>query len=112
MAIEGTPSILVKAGEPCSIDLSEHFGGNAGDLEYLSVTMVGDTKNSLGLTADPMIKDGKLEMSCTKVGAGKISITATIGRDKDMEDGIGGMEFTREVSVVARPFASSNGGWL
>ena len=112
MAIEGTPSVLVKTGEAAEIDLSDHMGGNADGLEYLSVKIDDAGRNSLGLSADPVIRNGKLELTCTKVGSGKVSITATVGRDKEMEGGIGGMEFTREVSIVSRSFVSGNGGWL
>lgn len=112
MAIEGTPSALVKAGETAAIDLSDYMGGNADGLEYVSVTIDEAGRNSLGLSADPVINGGKLEVTCTKVGSGKVTVTATVGRDKEIEGGISGMEFTREISIVSRSFVSDNGGWL
>jgi hypothetical protein len=29
-----------------------------------------------------------------------------------MENGIGEMTYSREISIVSRPFATDNGGWL
>ena len=69
-------------------------------------------KESLGLTSDPVIRSGKLEMTCTKVGGGRIVLSSSVGKDSSREDGIGGLDFSREVSVISRPFASDCGGWL
>ena len=30
----------------------------------------------------------------------------------EKEDGIGGMSYSREISIISRPFATQNGGWL
>ena len=111
MAIEGTPSVMVKAGEKVSIDLSEWLGGSAKTLNY-TMTVDSATKESLGLTADPVVKNGVMELTCTKVGAGKVTFTSAIGKDNAMENGIGEMKFSREVSIVSRPYAATNGGWF
>ena len=34
------------------------------------------------------------------------------GNDSSREDGISGLDFSREVSIISRPFVSDNGGWL
>ena len=34
------------------------------------------------------------------------------GKDSSREDGISGLDFSREVSIISRPFVSDNGGWL
>ena len=109
MSIEGTPSIMVKAGKTAVIDLSEWIGS---EVDELSVSIDEASRKSLGLTADPVIKDGKVEMSCGKTGAGKITVSASVGKDPEMENGIGKMEFSREFSIVARQYVSGNGGWL
>ena len=108
MAIEGTPSVMVKAGEACSIDISDWC--NPAGTYKLSIDDASRT--SLGLASDPVIRNGKLEINCSKVGAGKVTISGEVGRDPQMEDGIGGMGFSREISIVSRPFATKNGGWL
>ena len=110
-AIEGIPSVLVKTGEKLSIDLSDYLGGTAGHFDY-KVSVDPKVKESLGLTADPVIRGGRLEMTCTKVGGGRIVLSSSVGKDSSREDGIGGLDFSREVSVISRPFASDCGGWL
>ena len=109
MSIEGVPSIMVKAGNTASIDLSEWIGS---EVDELSVSIDEASRKSLGLTSDPVIKGGKVEMNCSKVGAGKITVSASVGKDPEMEDGIGNMEFSREFSIVARQYVAANGGWL
>ena len=111
MAIEGTPSVMVKVGEKCSIDLSQWLGSSAKTLSY-TMSVDQATKESLGLNSDPVVKDGVLELTCTKIGAGKVNLSSAIGKDTAMENGIGQMEFSREVSIVSRPYAASNGGWF
>ncbi|MBR2856682.1 MAG: S8 family serine peptidase [Bacteroidales bacterium] len=120
MAIEGTPSLTVKVLDESAkaerYDLTSYFGGSASSLTYLSVDCDQDTRTSLGLSEDPEIKYGKLSIKPTKVGSGKITITAIAGYDEDgLVDGetqTGGMEITRTVSIMSRGVASDNGGWL
>ena len=113
MQIEGTPSVQAKAGEAVEISLGEYFGGHAAELTYLGVTIGSDAKASLGLEADPLVENGVLKITCTKVGSGKITVRAIAGGDKlGGGDTIGGMEFSREISIVSRPFTTKNGGWL
>ena len=111
MAIEGTPTRIVKVGDTANVDLTEWLGSSANTLQY-NISIDDATKTSLGLTEDPVIKNGTLEIKCTKVGAGKITLSASIGKDNEKENGIGEMAFSREVSIVSRPFAASNGGWF
>ncbi len=108
MAIEGTPSVIVKAGAKSAIDLSDH----CNPFDTYEITVDDATKASLGLTSDPVIKDGKLEIECSRVGAGKITLSATVGKDTALENGIGEMAYSREISIVSREFATNNGGWL
>ncbi len=108
MAIEGTPSVIVKAGAESAIDLSDY----CNPFDTYEITVDAATKTSLGLTSDPVIRNGKLEMECTKIGAGKIVLKAEVGKDNSIENGIGSMPYSREISIVAREFATTNGGWL
>ena len=130
MAIEGTPSITVQVGDESSkakrYDISSYFGESSANLNYLSVSCDAATKEALGLTADPEIKYGKLSINPTKVGSGKITVTAIAGpiSEKDLdgdgendvfvdgETAIGGMEITRTISIMSRGVVSDNGGWL
>ena len=111
MAIEGTPTKMVKAGEKALVDLSDCLGGSAQTMTYV-IEMDKSSKESLGVTADPVIKDGKLEITCSKTGAGKIKFSSAVGKDTSMEGGISDMKFSREISIVSRPYAAANGGWF
>lgn len=113
MQIEGTPSVVTKSGSQIDIPLDEYFGGHAADLTYLGIEVSPAVKESLGINADPVLTDGILQLTCTKIGSGKISIRAIAGGDTlGGGDSIGGMEISREISIVSRPFATKNGGWL
>ena len=111
MAIEGTPTKIVKVGEKALVDLSDCLGGSSQTMSY-TIEMDKASKDALGVTADPVIKDGKLEITCSKHGAGKIKFTSSLGKDTAMEGGIGEMVFSREISIVSRPYAAANGGWF
>ena len=108
MAIEGTPSVMVKTGEKAAIDLSPY----CNPYGTYEIRIDDASKASLGLASTPNIKDGHLEIECTKTGAGKIIISSEVGKDTGMSDGIGAMPYSREISIVARPYAADNGGWL
>jgi hypothetical protein len=108
MAIEGTPSFMAQVGKTVRIDLSDYC--NPYDSYAISVDEASRT--SLGLDADPVIKDGHLEIQCSRIGAGKITLSAAVGKDPQKEDGIGEMNYSREISIVSRPFTAENGGWL
>lgn len=108
MAIEGTPTILVGAGKKMSMDISRYVNG-AGSY---TVTVDDDTRAALGLSSDPVVRNGRLEIECSKVGSGKIVLSGNVGKDTEKEDGIGEMSYSRTISVASRPFAANNGGWL
>ena len=111
MQIEGTPSILAKVGEEIEVDLRDYMGGHAADLTYIDINIKG--ASSLGIANEPAIENGIMKITCTKVGSGKISVKAIAGGDKlGGGDSIGGMEFSKEISIASRPYAAKNGGWL
>lgn len=110
-AIEGIPSVLVKTGEKVTVDLSEYLGGTVGNFDF-TMTVDQKAKESLGLESDPAISGGKLKLTCTKVGGGRIRLSSSVGEDTSREDGISGLEFSREISIISRPFVSETGGWL
>lgn len=109
MSIEGTPSIMVKVGEEAVIDITEWIGS---EVDELSISIDEASRKSLGVTADPVITDGHISLSCSNIGAGKIKVSASVGKDPEMEDGIGKMDFSREFSIVSRQYTASNGGWM
>lgn len=112
MQIEGTPSVQAKSGEVLEIALEDYFGGHAAELTYLGVD-AGSASVSLGLDSTPVVENGVLKLTCTKVGSGKVTVKAIAGGDKlGGGDSIGGMEISREISIVSRPLATQNGGWL
>lgn len=108
MAIEGTPSVMAAAGEKARIDLSEYCNPS---LKY-EISVDEASSASLGLASEPVIKDGFLEIECSKIGAGKIVLSSAVGKDPQREDGIGEMAYSREISIVSRPYVAKNGGWL
>ena len=112
MAIEGTPSVMVKAGEKAVIDLDDYLG--EGVAARLGCSIKTEDAEALGLEGEPVIKNGKLEITCTAVGSGKITVSsATSSESADgSSHSIGNMSFSREISIVSRPFAASNGGWF
>ena len=114
MAIEGTPSIVVKTGEASRLSLTSFFGSGAQDfVTYLDVVVSDEAKKSLGLEENPTITHGRLNIKPTKTGSGKITIKA-IGAGDQLGNGtnIGGMEISREISIISRPVIATNGGWL
>ena len=109
MSIEGVPSIMAEVGKTSQIDITEWIGS---EVDGLAVTIDEASRKSLGLASDPVIKDGKIEISCGQVGAGKLTVSASVGKDPEREDGIGKMEFSRTFSIVSRQYTAANGGWL
>ena len=108
MAIEGTPSVMAAVGEKVRIDLSDYCNPS---LKY-EISVDEASSASLGLSSDPVIKEGFLEIECSKIGAGKIVLSSAVGKDPEREDGIGNMDYSREISIVSRPYVAKNGGWL
>ena len=114
MQIEGTPTLVAKTGELSKLALGEYFGGAAANLTYLSVEVSDEAREALGVVGNPEIKNGKLNIECTKVGSAKVVVKAIAGGDALAVDGnMGGSEFTKEISILSREVAvAKNGGWL
>ncbi len=108
MAIEGTPSVLVECGIKTEIDLSDF----CNPYDEYTITYDDATQKSLNFMYGPAIENGKLVIQCMHVGSGKIRLDSAVGKDSGKEDGIGEMAYSREISIVSRGVASSNGGWL
>ena len=113
MQIEGTPSVMVQTGKATSINLEEFFGGSYDDLTYLRVEYDDDAKQTLGFASAPKVKNGILDVFCTKNGSAKIKVYA-IGGGAQLGGGtqIGGTEISKEISIISRGVYSGNGGWF
>ena len=133
MSIEGTPCLSVKIDEEGYYDLADFFGEAASYLTYKSITMSSADMRSLGISSsrDLKIENGKLYIYASKPGSAKVTVKAIAGGkevagnqvvdwtgNKDYvtvpndNDKMGGMEISREFSIVVRGVASNNGGWL
>ncbi len=133
MHIEGLPTLTSQIGREQWINLSSAFGTASVSLTYLKVTVPESTATSMGLqkvspaNTDkyPAVVDesgyayvqfGRLYVHPTKIGSGKITITAVGGGDRvgGGTNPPGGMELTQEVSLIAREADGGNGtgGWL
>lgn len=113
MLIEGTPSVQVTAGERCSVDLKEYFGGAAMDITYRGIEVSDEAREALGIKGDPKMDKGLLVIRCDKCGSAKIKISAIAGGGQlGGGNNIGGTEITREVSIISRGVSSTNGGWF
>lgn len=112
MAVEGIPCATVKAGSEAKIDLDAWFGGGSDGLTYTSAEIDSESAAALGATS-VKVEGGSLVLTCSKTGAGKVTVSAIAGgTELGGGDVTGGMETTRVISIVSRPFSSSNGGWL
>lgn len=113
MLIEGTPSVQVTAGERCSVDLKEYFGGSATDITYRGIEVSDEAREALGIKGDPKMDKGLLVIRCDKCGSAKIKISAIAGGGQlGGGNNIGGTEISREVSIISRGVSSTNGGWF
>lgn len=110
-SIEGIPSVQVIPGEKTNIDLTDYIGETAANFDY-KITVDNSSRTSLGLESDPVINGNKLEITCGKTGSGRIVLSSSVGKDDTLDAGIGGLNFSRTISIVSRPVKSKNGGWL
>lgn len=130
MNIEGIPTLSVKFGNERSYSLDRYFGEGSEYLTYESVEMDRETMQALGIKRMPRIENGMLVINPGKAGSGKLTIKAIAGGNSvagsmqgdfsgngDIvtvpgEGGMGGMYISREISIISRGVAGSNGGWL
>jgi hypothetical protein len=86
------------------IDVSECLGDASG----YTLEVGAESKAALGIEGTPAVKDGVLEITCGKIGSGKIRFKASVGG----EGQISGLDYYKEISIVSRPAVAKNGGWL
>ena len=133
MKIEGTPTSTVTNGKKQWVDLSDIFGTASVSLSYLKVDVPESTVSSLGLQkisgttsgsyvpvpegeCYAYVQYGRLYIHPTKIGSGKLSVTAVGGGDH-LGGGTnppGGMELEQDMSIIVRDVDGGNGtgGWL
>ncbi len=116
MQIEGTPCLGVQKGADTKISLDQYFSPASSHLTFTKVEVSDQARATLGIVGDPYVKYGKLFIRCENEGSAKISISAIAG-GSEMAGvdgvGMGGTEFTREVSILSRTAGfAENGGWL
>lgn len=113
MNIEGTPSLLVRTGEECEVDLSAYFGGGASTMTFTGVEIDDMEAIALGISGTPKVKAGVLTIKCLKSGSGKVTVKAIAGGGQvGSATATGGTEISREVSIISRGVSSANNGWL
>lgn len=133
MHVEGVPTLTAQTGREQWIDLSSMFGTSSVSLTYLSVEVPEAAVSSMGLqkiqpsasdkypaVADPngyaYVQFGRLYVHPTKLGSGKITISAVGGGDHvgGGKNPPGGMSLTQTVSLLSREVEGGNGtgGWL
>lgn len=98
---------MTTPGKKLSLDLTRVLGSNFGKY---SLEISDLTKEALGIMQTPTITENILEITCTKIGAGKIRFNTTVG--KDDAGVIPELGYCKEISIVSRPTVASNGGWL
>jgi hypothetical protein len=107
MALEGTPTVVVKAGESTTVNLADYLGETVRNFEY-QCDIDEASKASLGIDSVPVVNDGTITIKCDRTGAGKIRFSSSVGQ----EGQITGLDFFRELSIVSRSNVAENGGWL
>ena len=113
MQIEGTPCLVAEVGKSQRLNLDSVFGGGSENLTYLGVDISDDDYEAIGLMTDPVIKGGQLLIQPTLYGSAKMTIRAIAGGSQTGGGAnMGGMEISKEVSVIARGISNGNGGWL
>lgn len=113
MQMDGTPCLYFQTGVAAELSLDEYFGGGSKDLTYTSLSISDEVREALGITTTPTIKEGLLNITCTKPGVGRITVKAIVGGQVlGGGDKIGGMTVEREFEIVVRGAVAENGGWL
>lgn len=113
MQIEGTPCLLAEAGKSQRLSLDSVFGSGSRNLTYLGVEISEEDSDAIGLMLEPQIKGGMLLIQPTQYGSAKMTVRAIAGGSQvGGGTNMGGMEISREVSVIVRDISNGNGGWL
>ena len=111
MQMDSTPVIYALTGEEKTQSLDIYFGDGAKDLLFKECDASNKVRTDLGIET-LKIENGMLKIKATKPGSGRITVKAIVGGDHVGGNYIGGSYVEREIEVVVRGAAASNGGWL
>ena len=111
MQMDSTPVIYTLTGEEKTQSLDIYFGDGAKDLLFKECNASNKVRTDLGIET-LNIENGALKIKATKPGSGRITVKAIVGGDHVGGNYIGGSYVEREIEVVVRGAAASNGGWL
>ena len=111
MQMDSTPVIYALTGEEKTQSLDIYFGDGAKDLLFKECNASNKVRTDLGIET-LNIENGALKIKATKPGSGRITVKAIVGGDHVGGNYIGGSYVEREIEVVVRGAAASNGGWL
>ncbi len=113
MNIEGVPFVTVKTGEDTSLDMKDWFGDDSAYLTWEGIEVAEEDRESLGISSCEIGPEGRLHITCTCVGCGKLTVKAIAGGNaQGTAEQPGGMVVSRTISIVSRHNVSTNGGWL
>ena len=111
MQMDSTPVLYARTGQEKLQSLDAFFGGGSKDLNFTECNASSGVRNELGIET-LKIENGQLKFKASKPGSGRITVKAIIGGDHVGGNFIGGSYVEREIEVVVRGAAASNGGWL
>ena len=111
MQMDSTPVIYALTGEEKTQSLDIYFGDGVKSLNSMECNASNDVRTALGIET-LKIENGTLKLKATKPGSGRITVKAIVGGDHVGGATIGGSYVEREIEVVVRGKAASNGGWL
>ena len=111
MQMDSTPVIYALTGEEKTLSLDNYFGDGVKSLNSMECNASNDVRTALGIET-LKIENGTLKLKATKPGSGRITVKAIVGGDHVGGATIGGSYVEREIEVVVRGKAASNGGWL
>ena len=111
MQMDSTPVIYALTGEDKTQPLDAFFGDGAKDLNFKECNASNKVRTDLGIET-LAIENGQLKFKASKPGSGRITVKAIVGGDHVGGNFIGGSYVEREIEVVVRGAAASNGGWL
>lgn len=111
MQMDSTPVIYALTGQEKVQSLNDYFGDGAKDLLFKECNASNEVRTELGIET-LKIENGMLHIKATKPGSGRITVKAIVGGNHVGGSNIGGSYVEREIEVVVRGAAASNGGWL
>lgn len=110
MNVRGTTCIPVPVGSQAQIDITSYIGDGNPNLTIVSAVLSDEEKDRLGMTSNPVKFGGNILLTCTKPGAGIMTVTLRAGTASG--SGMEGKTVTKEFALIARPGNPANGGWL